>query len=149
MVTVRNRLAITKKCMIALEKHSKLDPQIYVYENLTDYRTVEHFEYFCKLYMNGIITQVTFNTKRSTFNAFSKASACNQFGRLHEEDPNKNNCDCLVFLDNDIIVTPGWDQKLKQAWDDVKRLKMKNIRVIGQLPGGIKQRNMIFLILRN
>lgn len=144
MITVRNRLAITKKCIVALKQHSKLsNNQIYIYDNLSNYKIIEHFEYFCKLYKKNLISQVTFNTGESTFNAFSKAAACNQFGRLHEDDPGKDMFDFLVFLDNDVIVTPGWDEALRQAWRDVKRHKMKHIKVIGQLPGGIKQKKEI------
>jgi hypothetical protein len=139
-ITVRNRLAITKKCIYALRIHSKLPHQIYVYDNQSNYLVEEHFEYFCKMYMKKYITQVTFTTEDSTFNAFSKASTCNFFGKQHEMDPKKDSYDFLVILDNDIIVTPGWDLKIKSAWNYVKKHNMNNIKVIGQLPGGIKQR---------
>jgi len=139
MLTVRNRLAITRKCVQAIKKHSVLPHEIYVYDNLTNYRVEEHFNYFYKLYKKKLITQVTFNTKESTFNAFSKAAACNQFGRLHEEDPNKSDVDFLVFLDNDIILSPSWDKIFLKAWRDVKEYKMDNVKVVAQHPGGIKQ----------
>ena len=99
--------------------------------------------YFSMLYEKGIISQYTVNTKESTFNAFSKAVACNQFGLNHEMDPIKDKYDFLLFLDNDIIVTPGFDKILKNAWDDVNRLKMDHIKIIGQLPGGIKSKTII------
>lgn len=137
-MTVRNRLAITKKSIEALYTNSKIPFQLYVYNNCTKQRLKEHFEYFYKLYSAELVTQLTFNSEESTFNAFSKAAASNQFGRLHLEDPNKNKYDFLLFLDNDIIVLPGWDSILKSAWDDVNRLKMRDIKVIGQLPGGIR-----------
>lgn len=140
MLTVRNRLAITKKCIEALEKHSTLPYNLYVYDNLTNYKEKEHFLYFCNLYRYKKVTQVTFNTANSTFKAFSKAVASNQFGLLHEQDPNKGNYDFLLLLDNDIIVTPGWDEKLKNAWKDINTRKMKHVKVIGQLPGGIKNK---------
>jgi len=44
----------------------------------------------------------------------------------------------MVFLDNDIIVYPGWDKTLRAAWKDVNRHKLKNVKVIGQRPGGIR-----------
>jgi len=140
-LTVRNRLAMTKKCIHALKAHSKLPHQIYVYDNQTSYLIKEHFEYFCTLYIKKYITQVTFTTTESTFNAFSKASTCNFFGRQHNEDPQKDSYDFLVMLDNDIIVTPDWDLKLKKAWNYVKKNKLKNVKVIGQRPGGIKNLN--------
>jgi len=137
-MTVRDRLAITKKSIEALYRHSKIPFQLYIYNNCTKQRLKEHYEYFYRLHTEGLITQLTFNTEESTFNAFSKAVASNQFGRLHAEDPNKKKYDFLLFLDNDIIVLPGWDSILKNAWEEVKRLGMKDIKVIGQLPGGIR-----------
>jgi len=143
MITIRNRLAITKKCFTALKKHSKLEHEIYVYDNLTNYRIQEHFDYFKTLYKERQIAQVTFNTEVSTFNAFSKAVASNQFGMTHEMDPNKDKYDFLLMLDNDIIVTPGFDEILSHAWRAVKKRNLNNIKVIGQLPGGIKKKQTI------
>lgn len=142
-LTVRNRLAVTAKCVTALKKHSSYSNHIYVYENSTSYKIAEHFMYWSMLYERNLISQVTFTTKDSTFGAFSKASACNFFGLQHEQDPKKDNYKFLVFLDNDIIVTPGWDEIISNAWDDVNRLKMSNIKIIGQLPGGIKPKKDI------
>ena len=142
-LTVRNRLAITTKCIYALRKHCVEQPEIYVYDNLTNYKVDEHFMYWNLLLQKGIIHQVTFNSKQSTFNSFSKAVSCNQFGFNHEQDPNKDNYDFLLFLDNDIIVTPEFDRILKEAWIDVNKYKMKNIKVIGQLPGGIKNKKEV------
>lgn len=141
MITCRNRLAITTKCITAIRKYSKLQHQIYVYDNLTSHKIHEHFMYFSLLYEKGIISQYTVNTKESTFGAFSKAMSCNQFGLNHEQDPNKDQIDFLVFLDNDcIIVQDGWDQIIKQAWSDVTKHGLKDIKVIGQLPGGIMKK---------
>ena len=137
-LSVRNRLAITTKCITALQRHSKLEHQIYVYDNLTNHKVDEHFMYWSILYKKGIVKQVTFNTPESTFNAFSKAVAFNQFGKLHEEDPNKSKYTFLLILDNDIIVTPGWDETLQKAWQEVVRYGLTNIKVIGQSPGGIR-----------
>ena len=142
-LTVRNRLSITAKCVAALKRHSVLPHQIYVYENLSSYKEEEHFMFFCKLYKNKLISKVVFNTKESTFDAFSKAVACNEFGHLHEMDPKKDTYDYLVFLDNDIIVTPGWDEVFRRAWSDVKKYALQNVKVIGQAPGGIKCRQSI------
>ena len=78
-LTVRNRLAITKKCIKAIQKHSTMPYQLYVYDNQTNHRLKEHFEYFADLYEKGLVSQVTFNTNASTFNAFSKAASNNMF----------------------------------------------------------------------
>jgi len=139
MMTVRNRLSITKKAISALFLHTKTPYQLYIYDNLTDFRLDDHFNYFYKLYNRGEITQVTFNTADSTFKAFSKASACNAFGAQHEQDPEKDNYDFLLFLDNDIIVTPEWDLRILKAWRQVKKFGLKNIKAISQRPGGIKE----------
>lgn len=138
-ISVRNRLEITKKCLEALKRHSTIPHQIYVYDNSTNYLVAKHFAYFCEKYITGEIAQVTFTTKVSTFNAFSKASTFNFFGKQHEEDPIKDKYNFLVCLDNDIVVTPEWDKNLQMAWNYVRDKKMKHIKVIGQLPGGIKQ----------
>jgi hypothetical protein len=140
-LTVRNRLGITIKCLEAIKRHTTIPHQIYVYNNQSNYLVEDHFKYFCKLYMKGLITQVTFNTDASTFNAFSKASACNMFGLQHEQDPKKSETDFILMLDNDIILTPDWDQLLLRAWKYVKKNKLNHIKVIGQLPGGIKHKN--------
>jgi len=140
-LTVRNRLEITKKCIHALKTHSKIPHSIYVYDNASNYLVENHFAYFCKMYTEGHIDQICFTTEKSTFNAFSKASTCNFFGQQHELDPKKNKYEFVVMLDNDIIVTPGWDIKLRDAWSYVYKNKMTDIKVIGQLPGGIKSKS--------
>jgi len=137
-LTVRNRLAITQKCIRALKLHSKIPHQIYVYNNNTNHLLDQHFAYFYKLFENNVISQVTFTKNEATFNAFSKASTCNFWGNQHEMDPKKSTYDYLVMLDNDIIVTPEWDVKLKLAWKHVNKNNLTNIKVIGQRPGGIK-----------
>jgi hypothetical protein len=139
-ITVRNRLAVTKKCLLAIKKHSKLPHQIYVYDNLTNYLLREHFEFFYQMYEDGLINQITFTDKHSTFNAFSKAVAINMFGKQHLDDPYKMKYKYLMMMDNDIIVTPGWDKVLTEAWNDVQNKKMNDIKVISQLPGGIKNK---------
>jgi hypothetical protein len=140
LLTVRNRLAMTEKCIEALKRHSTIPHQIYVYDNSTTYLLEEHFDFFSNLYKTGAIAQVTFTSDASTFNAFSKAVASNMFGLQHEQDPNKDSCSFLLFLDNDIMVTPKWDEKLRISWKYVNKNNLNNIKVVGQLPGGIKDR---------
>lgn len=142
-LTVRNRLALTCKCITGLKKHSVLPHQLYIYDNLTSTKIQEHFAYWAMLYEKGLIDQLTFTTKESTFNAFSKAVTCNMFGQQHSMDPNRNKYDFLVFLDNDIIVTPGWDKIIHDAWFDVKKLNLQHIKIIGQHPGGIKSKQEV------
>lgn len=140
-LSCRNRLSITTKCITALKNHSEIPHQIYVYDNLTNHMIEEHFMYWSLLYKRGLISQVTFNTKESTFGAFSKVVSCNQFGLNHQQDPNKNTCDFLVFLDNDTIVLPGWDSFLLKAWGEINKLKLSHIKVISQLPGSIMNKH--------
>ena len=139
-LTVRNRLSTTKHFITALKNHSKFPHRIYIYDNLTNHRLKEHFDYWHELYKKGEISQVTFTSEDSTFRTFSKAATCNFFGLQHEQDPSKNQYSFLLFLDNDIILTPNFDEILKNAWEDVNKLGLKNIKVIGQLPGGINNR---------
>lgn len=143
MMTIRNRLAISIKCIQALHKHTTSPFQLYVYDNLTTYRTSKHFEYFSELYQRGLITQILFGTKESTFDAFSKATSSNMFGLQHEQDPNKDQYEFLLFLDNDVIPVPKWDKVVRKAWKDVTSLKLKNVKVISQHPGGIKEKVML------
>lgn len=145
-LTVRNRLAITMKCIESIRRHTKGPYQIYVYNNQTNYMIGEHFKYFGKLYEKGIVTQVTFNTNESTFNAFSKASACNMFGLQHEHDPKKEETTHLLMIDNDIILTPLWDENVKKAWKYITDHKLHYIKVVGQLPGGIKRKEVEYKI---
>jgi len=137
---VRNRLGITKKAIEALHKHTNGKFQLYIYDNISTYRVKEHFQYFWKLYEQGAITQVVFNTKNSTHNAFSKCSSTNEFGLNHEQDPKKDNYEFLTMIDNDMIVTPGWDDEIRKLWDSVESYKLDHVFVVGQHPGGTKHR---------
>lgn len=139
-LSVRNRLAITKKCITAIERHTELPYQLYVYNNQTNYKIEDHWKYFRELYEEKRVTQVTFNTNESTFNAFSKASAWNMFGMQHEMDPQRDKTDFILCLDNDVLVLKKWDLRLKTTWDSIKKNKLKNIKIVGSLPGGIKHR---------
>ncbi len=145
-ITVRNRLAITKKCITAIQKHSTIPYQLYVYDNQTNYKSEEHFDYFSSLYNKGLVSQVTFNTNASVFNAFSKATSNNMFGLMHQQDPEKNKYKFLVMLDNDIILTPEWDQTLATAWKYINKHGLTDIKVIGQTPGGIKNKKTVINI---
>jgi len=136
-ISVKNRLEITKKCIQSLKRYSTIPHQIYVYDNDSSYKVEEHFNYFYDQYKKGNISQVTFTTEDSTFNAFSKASTSNFFGLQHEMDPKKNKYDFLVILDNDIVVMPEWDKKLHIAWDYVNKQKLNHIKIITQLYGGM------------
>jgi hypothetical protein len=137
-MTIRNRLAVSKKAIEALYRHTTTDFQLYVYDNRTNYKVKEHFEFFWKLYNDGMIHQLTFNTKDSVYNAFDKAVALNNFGYNHSLDPNLKDCDFIVFLDNDMLVLPEWDVRVKEAWDFINKRKMNHIKVVAQCPGGIK-----------
>jgi len=142
-LTCRNRLQITKMCILALLKHSVDLPHIYVYDNLTDVKLESHFAFWHKLFEKGLIKQVTFTSEQSTFGAFSKVVTSNLFAFQHSQDPYKDKYEFLVLLDNDVIVTDFWDAILKKAWKDVSRNSLKGVKVISQLPGGIAERKEI------
>jgi len=128
----------------ALTKHSTIPYNLYVYDNLTHYKIQEHFLYWSILYEKGLISQVTFNTEDSTFNAFSKAVASNQFGFSHTIDPNRDKYNFLLFLDNDIIVHPGFDIILNDAWEEIKNSSIKDkVKIVTQSPGGIMDRKIL------
>ena len=140
-MSVRNRLAVTKKSIESLYRHTETEFQLYIYDNRTNYKLKEHFEFFWKMYEEGMIHQITFNTKESVFNAFDKAAALNCFGHNHTQDPNRKKYDFLLFLDNDMLVMPGWDKMIKAGWNYVNRRNMKHVKIISQYPGGIKNAN--------
>lgn len=142
-LTVRNRLCLTKKCIEALERHTNSDYELYVFNNLTDYLVDEHFEFFRDMYKQNRLSQIVFNTSKSTFDAFSKGVANNQFGYMHEMDPNMDRTEFILMLDNDIILTKNWDKHVLNAWKDIDRFKMDNIKVVSQTPGGIMKRKPI------
>jgi len=54
-------------------------------------------------------------------------------------DPKWKSYEFITILDNDIIVLPGWDHIIKSAWNDVRKHGLeKQVKIIGQIPGGIK-----------
>jgi len=130
----------TSKIFKALERHSTIPHDIYIYDNCTSHHVREHFEYAYNLYKHGLIVQYVFNTDKSTFGAFSKAVSWNHFGKLHMMDPQWAKYDFLTLLDNDIIVLPEWDLYIKKAWRTVRKLENDNVKIVSQLPGGIKNK---------
>ena len=139
VMCVRNRLAITRKSIEALYRHTKSPFQLHIYDNISTYKVKDHFQYFWKLYEQGNITKVTFNTEASTYNAFSKAVAINSFGHDHEQDPNKDKCDFITMIDNDMIVTPNWDETVKDISFYIDKHNLNNIFITTQYPGGMKK----------
>lgn len=139
-LTVRNRLAITKKCIEAMRRHTTNPFQLFVYDNNSNYLVKEHFEYWQSLYEKKVLTQLMVTTEQSTFTAFSKAVASNLFGQQHELDPNKDKYDFLLMLDNDIILLPKWDEHVKHAWKVLFKTQMNHIKIITQSPGGVKNK---------
>ena len=134
-ITVRNRLGITKKCIEAIKRHTKTPYSIYVFDSLTNYRLKDHVDYFESLFEKKEIDFFSFANKRSTFNAFSKASCLNFFGHMHLDDPS-DSTNMIVLLDNDMIVREDWDLIALEAWREIKRLRLSNIHIVTQYPGG-------------
>jgi hypothetical protein len=58
----------------------------------------------------------------------------------HEMDPKRDKYDFLLCLDNDVFVLKKWDLRLKATWNHIQSKKLKNIKIVGTLPGGIKNR---------
>lgn len=141
LVTVRNRLAITKKCIESIKLNTTSSFQLFVYDNLSSYRFRQHIDYYVRMFQQGIITKFVINSKQSTFDCFSKVCSFNEFGFDHEQDPNKDDVDFLLLLDNDMILTPGWDKYALKAINHVKE-NMSNIHIITQFPGGVTDRNV-------
>ena len=143
-VTVRNRLAITKKCIEAVQRHTKNDYSIYIFDNLTNYRFSDHVDYFQSLFQEGQIDYFSFLNEKSTFNAFSKAVSLNFFGHMCQEDPSSET-DMIVLLDNDIIVREGWDEIVLASWKKIVQFHIDDVFIVTQHPGGVTVFGEIFL----
>jgi len=135
-LTCRNRFHLTRFCIQALYKFTHQPFQLYVYDNLTDYLVRDHWGFFCSLYEKGLITKYVANTRHSTFGCFSKAVAWNEFGHIHMMDPLWDTTDFLLCLDNDILVTDGWDLVVSSIWSSLKESEWyKYIHVVTQWYG--------------
>ena len=67
-MSVRNRLAITKKAIEALILHSEIPHRLYVYDNATNYRLKDHFDFFHELYNTNLLSgKFRFPVDRSRF----------------------------------------------------------------------------------
>ena len=148
VITVRNRFAITKKCIESVQRHTVNNYSVYVFDNLTNYRFSDHVSYFQSLFEKGKIDFFSFLNKKSTFNAFSKAASLNFFGHMHQEDPN-NDTDMIVILDNDMILREGWDIITLSCWHKIKQLHLNDIFIVTQYPGGTSIKREIFLDVEN
>ena len=136
-LTVRNRLEITKKCVEALYKYTSRPVHLFVFDNLTQTRVDDHFNYFCDLYKQGKIKKYVVNTTESTCNCFSKATSWNEMGLFVETHPNKEMYDWILCIDNDmIIIEPGWDDIIKETMEVVEK-KVPDIMIYTQAPGGV------------
>lgn len=139
MITVRNRLALTKKCIQTLYKSTRRPIHLFVYDNCTSYKIKEHFDYFSELYETGVLQKYVVNTFESTYNAFSKVVAFNEFGRTILENPIANRYEFLVLLDNDMMmVKDNWDDIIIDMWrgiDSEEELR-DMIHIVTQWPNG-------------
>ena len=146
-ITVRNRLAITKKCIESLERFTCSEKSIHIYDNLTNYRFDEHLEYYMQLYTEGIIDKFVINSEQSTYNCFSKAVCFNEFGFNHIQDPGRDKTNFLVLLDNDMLVCPAWDIYVRAIMEYISDKKQfDDIRIITQNPGGVTDRKQSFKV---
>jgi len=137
-ITVRNRLAITKKCIESLLKFSVYPLSIHIYDNLTNYRFNEHLEYYMNLYTDCLIDKFVINSQQSTFSCFSKAVAFNDFGFNHNQDPDKDKVQFLLLIDNDMLVKPQWDVYVNIIMQRIKDdPQFQNIHIVTQEPGGV------------
>ena len=145
MFTVRNRLQMTKYTLEQLFRSvnfNNWELEIFLYDNLSEFDMEERAQYYGKLLRERWLTQVTFNTKGSTDNAFSKAAANNQFADFHMNSLDKRSIRYLIMMDNDMLCLPGWLEQFDKAWKDVRsdpKLK-KEISIVTQHPGGVMGR---------
>lgn len=144
-ITVRNRLAITKKCIESLYLNTNRPIHLFVFDNCMSTRLDEHFIYFCNLYKVGRLQKYVVNTVTSTYNAFSKAMSFNEFGLFIESHPNKNEYEWLLCLDNDmIIIQKGWDDYIASMFNEVDKHEGNTIQIVTQYPGGVSGSDHMF-----
>ena len=148
MFTVRNRLEMTKYTLENLFRSINFNNwkvEIFLYDNLSDLDMEERACYYAKLLKERWLAQVTFNTKLSTDNAFSKAAANNQFADFHMNSLDRKEIRYLIMMDNDMLCLPGWLDSFDKAWKDVRSVPIlkKEISVVTQHPGGVMGREIV------
>jgi hypothetical protein len=135
-LSCRDRYAVTQKCIESLLKKTRRPVHLFVYDNVTTYRTKEQWEYFRSLYEDGKICKYVANTVTSTYGCFGKIVSFNDFGFYIAAHPNPNAYEMIVCLDNDMIaVEDGWDDLVVAARTELNK-GPNHIEIIGQYPGG-------------
>jgi len=141
----------TKKCLEALEKFTKSDWEVFLFDDRSSKKLEERYSEYGKLvqrYRERIAHIEIFPPyTRATHNTFGKAVAWTHFGymstygsmgnRFSEE---KQYFDYLVLIDNDILVRKeGWDLQLIETWKLIDQHKdyQNTVLLTTQAPGGI------------
>lgn len=142
MFTVRNRFAMTKYTLENLFRSVDKNTwklEVFLYDNLSEFDMEERAVHYIRLLESNKLAQVTFNTKDSTNNAFSKAASNNQFADFHMNSLDRKEIRYVVMMDNDMLCLPGWLDLFDKAWRDIDSVdNLKNeISVVTQHPGGV------------
>lgn len=161
MITSRERIWYTLKCIEAIEKFTESDWEIFLWDDRSQENLEERYKIYSQLVKDnriaflGILPPKT----RISHNTFGKAVMWNVFGFISTYLPNMNGWtpdmryfDYLVLIDNDIFVCKeGWDKYLIETWERIKRHEQlsKTVRVVTIAPGGIMRPKMDYDLSKN
>jgi len=148
MISTRERLEYTIKCIQALERFTKNDLEIFLFDDRSKENLAERFQYYKYLVENNKIAHLEIlpSDSKISFNTFGKAVSWNIFGYISSFMFPEQYFDWILLIDNDIIVRKeGWDTKLIETWRRINQYKeLKTIQVVTQAPGGIMGEKLEF-----
>ena len=144
MVSVRERLEYTILCLQALERFTKNDIEIFLFDDRSQENLTERYQYYKYLVSNNKIAhlEVLPPNSKVSLGTFGKAISWSIFGFIcNFMFPKQYRYfDWIMLIDNDIIVRKeGWDLRLIETWKKIENHPelSKTIQVVTQAPGGI------------
>lgn len=147
MITSRDRLNLTLKCIDSIWLNSSVFHKIniYLFDNLSEIDEKRSKMFFSLLESNKIC-YYSYDTINSSYNCFSKAVSffrwCEMMKIKREiqilsKTFSEDQIDYFLLLDNDFILCPTWGEYFISA---IKQVKEKNLHFLVPRPGGIPTR---------
>lgn len=150
MLTARERMEYTKKCIESIEKYTESDWELFIFDDRSSEKLEERYAEYAKLvkkYKSKIAHIEIFPPHtRATHDTFGKAVAWNHFGYMstyehgNQFSEKDKYFDFLVLLDNDIFLRKsGWELYLAYTWKliDAHPSLSNTVKIVTQAPGGI------------
>ena len=121
-LTIRNRLAYTKKTIQSLRENTPREEyELYIFGNMSDRELEEQWTYLRRLYQRKHVDGIVINTETSTMGRWSKSWAINQCIRLCElQDNASRHWEWLVIIDNDMVIRKPWLDTAKKVYMEAK-----------------------------